>query len=161
GNGGGWVNPGGGGVPLMFNARNVSLDYIYTITPTLLFDFRYGFVRQFVGKTPALTGLDLTTLGFPTAFNQQTFLRALPAFQPSGYRAIAPASSDLIQRADNTHAWQASVTKVLSKHTLKAGTDLRFIPTGELQPNAPQGAFNFDTRFTGEDPLRANPTSGQ
>src|SRR5690242_20484932 len=29
GNGAGFVNPGGGGVPLLFNARNASLDYTY------------------------------------------------------------------------------------------------------------------------------------
>ncbi len=150
GNGAGWVNPGGGGVPLTFNARNASLDYTDTITPTLLFNFRYGFVRQFVFKTPALTGLDLTTLGFPATFNQQVFLNAMPAFQPSGYRALAPATQDLIHRADNTHSTAAAITKVLSRHTLKTGVDLRFIPIGELQPNAPQGVFNFDARFTGE-----------
>lgn len=160
GNGAGFVNPGGGGVPLNFNARNVSLDYTNTVTPTLLVELRYGFVRQFVFKTPALTGIDLTTLGFPSSFNQQTFLRALPAFAPSGYRALAPASSDLIQRADNTHSFLGSVSKVLTKHSLKVGVDYRFIPIGELQPNAPQGAFNFDARFTGANPLATSATSG-
>jgi hypothetical protein len=159
-NGGGFVNPGGGGVPLNFNARNAALDATYTLSPTLLLNLRYGFVRQFVFKTPALTGLDLTTIGFPASFNQQTFLRALPAFQPTGYRAIAPASSDLIQRADNTHSMQGNVTKVMARHTFKTGVDFRFIPIGELQPSAPQGSFNFDARFTGQDPLRTTATSG-
>src|SRR5712692_2088458 len=85
GNGGGWVNPGGGGVPLVFNARNASVDYDWTANPTLLVNARYGFVRQFVGKNPALTGIDLTSVGFPASFDQQIFFRALPAFQPSGY----------------------------------------------------------------------------
>ena len=160
GNGAGWVNPGGGGVPLVFNARNAALDYTNAITPTLLLDVRYGFVRQFVAKTPALTGIDLTTIGFPASFNQQAFLRALPAFQPSGFRALAPASSDLINRADNTHSFGASVSKVRQTHSLKAGVDYRFIPIGELQPNAPQGVFNFDSRFTGANPLAAAATSG-
>jgi len=160
GNGAGFVNPGGGGVPLVFNARNFSFDYNYTFSPTLLWNFRYGFVRQFVGKTPALTGLDLTTIGFSQEFNRQVFLHAIPAFQPSGFRALAPATSDLIQRADNTHAWQGNLTKVLTKHEIKAGVDLRFIPVNELQPSAPQGVFNFDGRFTSEDPLRATATSG-
>ena len=160
GNGAGFVNPGGGGVPLVFNARNAAFDYTNTLTPTVLLNFRYGFVRQFVFKTPALTGLDLTTLGFPASFNSQTFLRALPAFAPSGYRPLAPASSDLIQRADNTHTFQANVNKVLQHHSLKAGADYRFIPIGELQPNAPQGSFNFDSRFTGANPLSSAATSG-
>jgi hypothetical protein len=160
GNEGGWVNPGGGGVPLVFNGRHTSLDYTWTVSNTVVFNARYGFVRQFVGKEPALTGLDLTTIGFPASFNQQTFWRALPAFQPSGFRAIAPASSDLIERGDNTHAFQTSLTKVFSRHTLKLGADVRHIPIRELQPNAPQGVFNFDSRFTGADPLSASASSG-
>jgi Carboxypeptidase regulatory-like domain len=160
GNGAGWVNPGGGGVPLAFNARNASADYTWTMSPTLLFNARYGFVRQLVGKNPALTGIDLTTVGFPAAFNDQIFFRAMPAFQPSGFRAIAPATSDLIDRTDNTHAFQASLTKVRARHTLKSGLDFRVMPIGELQPNAPQGVFNFDARFTGADPLSTTASSG-
>src|SRR5262249_44579487 len=131
-----------------------------TVGATLLFSARYGFVHQFVGKNPALTGIDLTSVGFPASFAQQIFFDALPAFQPSGFRAIAPASSDLIDRSHNTHAFQASLTKVRSRHTLKSGIDFRYIPIRELQPNAPQGVFNFDARFTGADPLNASATSG-
>jgi hypothetical protein len=160
GNGAGWVNPGGGGVPLVFNARNAALEYTWTASPTVLANIRYGFVRQFVGKTPALTGIDLTTLGFPAALNDQVPLRALPAFQPSGFRAIAPATADLIRRADNTHSLQGNLTKVTARHTLKVGVDGRYIPIGELQPSAPQGVFNFDGRFTSTDPLRLLPNSG-
>jgi hypothetical protein len=157
---GGWVNPGGGGVPLRFDARNFAFDYTNTISPSLLFEFSYGFVRQFVGKKPAGYGIDLTTLGFPASFSNQIPIDALPSFQPSGYRAIAPATSDLINRGDNTHSWQASMTKVLTSHTLKWGVDYRFIPIGELQPNAPQGVFNFDSAFTGQNPLATSSSSG-
>jgi hypothetical protein len=158
--GAGWINPGGGGVPLVFNARNAALDYTNTIASTLLLNVRYGFVRQFVFKTPALTGIDLTTIGFPAAFNQQAFLRALPAFAPSGYQPLAAATADLIHRADNTHSFAASVTKILQAHSIKAGFDYRFIPIGELQPSAPQGSFSFDSGFTGANPLAVSAASG-
>jgi hypothetical protein len=158
--GAGWVNPGGGGVPLNFDARNAALDYTYTISPTLLFEFRYGFVRQFIGKVPAGYGVDLTTLGFSALFSNEIPVHAFPSIQPSGYRALAPETQDLIHRADNTHAWQGSFTKVLSRHTLKWGGDYRFIPIGELQPNAPQGFFNFNSGFTSQNPFITSPTSG-
>lgn len=160
GNDAGWVNPGGGGVPLIYNARNGALDYTSTISPTLLFEFRYGFVRQFVNKVPAGYGIDLTSLGFPAALNAALPVHALPSFQPSGYRSLAPETSDLIRRGDNTHAWQGSLTKVFSKHILKVGGDYRFIPIGELQPNAPQPVFNFSAGFTQANPLSASATSG-
>src|SRR5260370_1310851 len=128
--GGGWVNPGGGGVPLKFNARNATLDYTDTISPTLLLEFLYGYVQHFVNKFPAGYPLDLTTLNFPASFNQQIPLHALPAFHPSGFRAIAPASQDLINRGDNTHSWQASLTKCRARHTINWCGAFRFLPTG-------------------------------
>jgi hypothetical protein len=160
GNGADFVNPGGGGVPLIFNARNASLNYTDTLSPTVLLDARYGFVRQFVFKTPALTGVDLASLGFPASFVNSSFLDALPAFAPSGYQALAPATSDLIHRADNTHTVAGSVTKIHNRHTIKSGADFRFIPIGELQPSAPQGQFSFNAAFTGANPLAASTSSG-
>jgi Carboxypeptidase regulatory-like domain len=159
-NGAGFVNPGGGGVPLIYNARNVALGYTWTISPTLLFEFRYGFVRQFVNKVPAGYGIDLTTLGFPPAFGAELPVDALPSFQPSGYRALAPESQDLIRRGDNTHTWQGNFINVFSKQALSFGGDYRFIPIGELQPNSPQPVFNFTAGFTQANPLSASATSG-
>lgn len=160
GNGMGWYNPGGGSVSHHFNARNVALDYTYVASPTLLFDIRYGFSRQFPHKTPALTGLDLTTVGFSTYYNQNIYFRAMPAITPSGVQALAAATSDLIRRGDNSHAVQGSVTKVLSRHTLKAGVDLRLILINELQPTAAQGQFSFTATFTGLNPLATTSSSG-
>ena len=74
GNGAGWVNPGGSGLPIDVNARNLSLDD----TPTLLLNVRYGFVRQWVARDPPLNGLDLATLGFPSEV-QRAGGRACPS----------------------------------------------------------------------------------
>jgi hypothetical protein len=144
----GGVNPGGGDVPLQYNARNVMLDYTQTFSATFLFEFRYGFVRQHLAKVPPGYGLDYTSLGLPATLNQQLPLQALPAIAPSGFNGIAPNSSDLIARNDNTHAWQGAFTKMLPKHQLKFGVDFRFIPIGELQPSSPEPSFSFNSSFT-------------
>jgi hypothetical protein len=144
----GGVNPGGGDVPLHFNARNVMLDYNQTLSPTFLFEFRYGFVRQHLDKVPPGYGLDYTSLGLPAALNQQLPVAALPAIAVSGFNGIAPNSSDLIARNDNTHSWQGAFTKVFSKHQVKFGADFRFIPIGELQPSSPEPSFSFNSAFT-------------
>jgi hypothetical protein len=75
-------------------------------------------------------------------------VKALPAIALSGFNGIAPNSSDLIARNDNTHSWQGSFTKMLSKHQLKFGADFRFIPIGELQPSSPEPSFSFNSSFT-------------
>jgi hypothetical protein len=160
GNGADWVNPGGGGVSLLFGARNASLNYTDTAAPTVLIDLRFGYVRSYLVKSPALTGIDLASLGFPASFVNSIFFDALPAFQPSGYQSLAPATSDLIHRFDNTYTYAGSVTKIHGTHTIKSGADFRFIPIGELQPNAPQGVFNFNAAFTGANPLAASTSSG-
>jgi hypothetical protein len=124
------------------------LNYTQTLSPTFLFEFRYGFVRQHLDKVPPGWGLDYTTLGFPAALNQQLPVKALPAIALSGFNGIAPNSSDLIARNDNTHSWQGSFTKMLSRHQLKFGVDFRFIPIGELQPSSPEPSFSFNSSFT-------------
>ncbi len=159
-NGAGWVNPGGSGLPIDVNARNLSLDDTYTFTPTLLLNLRYGFVRQWVARDPPLAGLDLTTLGFPAEFNSQVGARALPSFMPNGFRAIQQRGTDNIRRGDLTHSVQGNITKVTSRHNLKTGADYRSILLSEFEPVISQGQFFFDGRFTSSDPLRILGNSG-
>ena len=160
GNGAGWVNPGGSGNSIDINGRNLSIDDTYILSPTLVLNLRAGFVRQYVARDPPLKGLDLTTLGFPAVYNAQVGIRALPAFQPAGYRAVHQRGTDNIRRGDLTHSWQGNVTKIAGGHTLKAGVDGRLILLNELEPIISQGEFNFDARFTGADALRSTATSG-
>ena len=160
GNGAGWVNPGGSGMPIDVNARNLSLDDTYTFTPTLLLNVRYGFVRQWVARDPPLNGLDLTTLGFPSEFNSQVGARALPSFMPTGFRAVHQRGTDNIRRGDLTHSVQANVTKVTSRHNIKVGADYRVMLLNEFEPVISQGQFFFDGRFTSSDPLRIPANSG-
>ena len=160
GNGADFVNPGGGGVPLLFGARNASVNYTDTLSPTVLLDLRFGYVRSYLVKYPALTGVDIASLGFAQSFANQIFWDALPAIQPSGYQSLAPATSDLIHRFDNTYTYAGSVTKTHGTHIIKAGADFRFIPLGELQPNAPQGVFSFNQSFTGATAPNASTSTG-
>ncbi len=160
GNGADFVNPGGGGVPLLFGGRNASLNYTDSLTPTLLLDLRFGYVRSYLVKEPALTGIDLVSLGFPKSFADQIFWDALPAIQPSGYQSLAPATSDLIHRFDNTYTIGGSLTKIHNRHVIKMGADNRIIPVGELQPSAPQGQFNFNNGFTCPNPLAVSSSCG-
>lgn len=160
GNGAGWVNPGGSGMPIDINARNLSIDDTYTFTPTLLLNLRYGFVRQWVARDPPLAGLDLTTLGFPAEFNSQVGVRALPSFMPAGFRAIQQRGTDNIRRGDLTHSVQGNITKVTSRHNVKTGADYRSILLNEFEPIISQGQFFFDGRFTSSDPLRLLANSG-
>ncbi len=160
GNGAGWVNPGGSGLPIDINARNFAFDDTLSLSPSLLLNLRYGFIRQWVSRNPPLLGLDLTTLGFPPTYNAQVGVAALPSFMPSGFRALQQRGTDFIRRGDLTHTLQANITKVLTHHTLKVGGDYRQILLNELEPVIEQGEFFFDTRFTSSDPLRTNATSG-
>ncbi len=159
-NGTGWVNPGGGGVPLLFGAKNADLGYTWTVNPTTVVNLTTGYVREVIFKDPALTGIDLTTLGYPAQFAHGFYWDAFPSIQPSGYKALAASTSDLIHRYDSTFQWAGTLTKVFSRHTVKTGAELLYIPLNELQPGAPQGVFNFSTGFTGANPLASSSTSG-
>lgn len=48
---------------------NTTVNYDYTFSPTLIGEFRAGFLRLNSGRVPASLGQDLTALGYPASFN--------------------------------------------------------------------------------------------
>lgn len=130
----------GGPTPLQFAghslARNQSLalGYTYTVTPTLIADFRFGFYRYRVhnipngsGATPALdaglNGLnrpgDTTTVGMP-AFN----INGDGGFN-FGYSLGVNNCNCPLSETENQFQWVSNWTKQSGNHTIKWGADIR------------------------------------
>jgi hypothetical protein len=58
--------PGDGGGITTGGSRSVSLDHVFTFTPTLLANVRYGFGRTVYRRDCFGEGFDLSSLGFPS-----------------------------------------------------------------------------------------------
>ena len=134
------------------NSRSLVASHNYTITPTLLNEFRFGLTLNdsatayhFDGKaitaTFGLNGLPELTFNGLTAFNfdntTTSFGKGKPSFNFS-----------------HTYQWNDNLTWVKGRHTMKFGgdirrlraqTDLGFVGSDNY------GNFDFDGRFTGAE----------
>ncbi len=135
----------------VFKRRNFGLDYTVTFSPTMVGNFLFSFTRLENNRRPFSDGFDVTTLGFPAALKSQLIPESFPTITvagmggsfsiPNSGTANLMGGNDLIQFGDNTASWIGSLTKTLSRHTLKFGGETRL-----LRPNYwqfPDGAINF------------------
>jgi hypothetical protein len=147
----------GGGVIDIWT-RSVALDHTYTIGPTLLAEFRGGFSRQHWINAPLSIGMDLTTLGFPAAFARAVQVPMMPTLSVAGFYSLGEGGTNsYIHRGDNQHNAQASLTKALTRQSLKTGFEFRSYLFNDVRAPFATGLYSFTSAFTQS---RANATAG-
>jgi len=123
-------------------------DYVYTASPTLLINARYGFTQRTTEEPSRTLGkIDLTSLGFPSAVQTAARLSNYPAISASGYSGQGWSSG--INSFDYiVHSFQGSVTKITGNHTLKFGTDARFHSVRQDRGIDLGGNYSFSNGYT-------------
>jgi hypothetical protein len=148
--------------------RSLLVSHTYTITPSLLNEFRFGFtnvttsVNFPIQGSNALSQLQLTGVNIsqhPTTHAFPTFnFGAGTGFTPIGRDKTGVTQSKTMQITDN-------VTWSKGKHTFKAGIDVRRVRYADIetfQPSDDFGQFTFQPTFTGNafgDFLQGTPTT--
>ena len=116
-------------------ARNQSLavGYTYSITPTLIADFRFGFYRYRVnnlpngyGTTPALdAGLLGLNRGAPDTSGMPAFYVNGDGGFNFGYSLGVNHCNCLLDETENQFQWVSNWTKQSGNHTIEWGADIR------------------------------------
>ena len=148
--------------------RSLLVSYLYTITPKLVNEFRFGFTNAITSVGFPIEGADaltqlhlagvdisqhLTTHAFPT-FN----FSSGTGFTPIGRDKTGVTQSKSLQFTDNA-------TYTIGRHTLKAGIDARRVRYFDVElflPSDDFGQFTFQPTFTGNafgDFLQGTPTN--
>ena len=102
-------------------------------------------------------GFDPASLGFAPAFGSAIQTQKFPRANITDYYtmgAIDPSDRNLYSWSAN-----ATVSKLLGRHTLKAGVDYRTIGIDTQAFSGGAGVFNFDRRYTSSNP-NLNGTGG-
>jgi hypothetical protein len=149
-----------GNLGLTQDVYSLATDYVYTASPTMLLNVRYGYSRRTHDNSSRSLGMDLTSLGFPQPVQQENPQTTYPSIGASGYGS--QGWSDGINAFSYiTHSIQASATKVFSAHTLKFGGDLRFNYVPQERGINLSGNYSFNAGFTqGPNANRGGPTAG-
>ena len=134
-----------------FLAKQWAIDDVYTITPTMVLNTRFGynrFVRLSEGN-PASYGMDLTSLGFAAGYQAAVVAAQqvrFPAFNMSGY--FGTGHTDFWMPCD-TISPAATLTKQAGSHSIKAGFEMRAYRENQPNYGSPGvGTFNFDATWT-------------
>ena len=144
------------GAPEQFVTTQAVIADTYTISPTLVADVRASYMRWYYNRIPGDSGTDDTTFGLPSYYNQIavgdgfTGVTTLPRLTVSGYTVLGTGR---IFSANNNYILSGTLTKIVGRHTLKFGADVRRLDEGYFQNNNPSGVMTFDTTTTSQNAL--------
>ncbi|MCU1320855.1 MAG: hypothetical protein JWM43_504 [Acidobacteriaceae bacterium] len=150
---------GPNGINQKLTAYLFGLGHTWTVSPTFLLQFTYGFGYQKNFQIPQNFGADAGQYGFSSNFLSQQQRAGLPLIQISGTQL------QQIGNAANanffihyTHVLDLSATIQRGKHSITAGYDGRYIIENEQSVGNPLGTLSFDsTQTNGPNPSAAVP----
>lgn len=139
------------GVNFVFKSRQGVIDDVHTFNSTTFLNVRYGFNRFIRGQDQQddAQGFDLTALGFPTSYNSLVpeAMRRFPRFDFTGGPLGNGMSNEF--RPVTTHSFSAILNKIVGKHALKFGSELRIYREDDVfNSNDQTGQFIFDNTYT-------------
>ena len=135
--------------------QGITLDDVITLSPTLVIESRYGFLRFQYGDKPLQIGWDLASLGF-----SGTYISQLKAQAPGSYRLPGLSFTNYLtggqignvsnfDQFNMIHEPAVNVTKVISSHTIRSGLSYRVYMRNGFSQGAAAGAFSFNSTYTG------------
>jgi hypothetical protein len=134
--------------PTDSTAKSLSVDNVYTVSPTLFLNVRYGLNRRTVVRTPFSAGFDFTQLGFPATLRDVADALEFPRINVNGVSSLGQETFNDLVIAPTTHSVNGNVTKTLPRHTLKFGMDYRKLMLNFTQLSQPSGEYSFNQSWT-------------
>jgi hypothetical protein len=156
-------------------ARNQSLaiGFTHMFGPTLINDFRFGYMRYRVNVLPGDIGATTATdAGIPNLNLDPFFTSGIPYFRLGkentdqemlfGYSLHANGCNCPLAQKEQQYQWTDNVSKVLGNHMLKFGADMRWALNLRVPSDAHRsGELIFDPEYTGRvDEVNASPQLG-
>ena len=132
---------------------NVALNLVYAINATTILNINYGVGRRNLVRLPFSRDIDIRTLGFPQSVYDVAVKTGLefPRFDFGGntnISSLGQATFTTLLDRDLAHATRADVTKILGKHTIKAGGEFRKLFLNFTQLGQPDGQYSFGSQWT-------------
>jgi hypothetical protein len=126
---------------------------VYSMNPSTIFQGTYGFTRFSFQGYAISRGFDIRTIGFPDYMYQAAAAQGLefPDLNVNGVSKLGQATFTTLLQAPTSHNLRFDVTKVLSRHTIKAGAQYNKLFMNFTQLGQPDGSFTFGDTFTKAD----------
>ena len=130
--------------------QQLAFGSTYTLSPTSILEFRMGISRSEGGKSPIFVGTEplAKRLNIPNAPVDPRFTGGVYTQNVNGYTAFGVQSSN--PQFQNPFVWNPkfNYTKLLGKHSLKAGYEYQRIETDIDDFNPKMGSDSYSGRFS-------------
>lgn len=122
------------------------VEDVHNFSPTTSLDLRLSLTRSENTSAPNSLGINPTSLGFPGYLAQNSTALALPGLKFTDNGAAVPSLSGNPgnQAYFDTLQLFGSFNKIIGRHSLKFGPDVRANKDSTVSPNAANGAFTFN-----------------
>jgi len=150
-------------------AQQVSLGDTYALSPKTILDLHLGYTRYIYIRTPLSQGIDLSKFGpaWAALAPEMTYTH-IPQVCVSnssgddhwGGGWCAQGTGSGIGAWDDTLSINPNVSKIMGKHTIKAGFEFRMLRNNYYQSNNPAGLLQFNAKMTSADPNSGGATPG-
>jgi hypothetical protein len=129
------------------NGRLAAISDTWTISPSLVNEFKAGFSRNSNPRGPSLSGQELIDmLGIKGLPPQPRDILNLPVVQIQGFLTVGQAAGEI--PTETTYQFIDQMTYIRGRHTIKTGFEFRPQQTNDYI--FPQfGTYSFTNRFTG------------
>lgn len=130
------------------------LDDVYTFSPSLLLNVRYGWTYQKPVTERVTQGFDLTKLGFSSSLVQQlgnfnpvsSFTFPQVTIDGGAYTNLGHDSGSTT--TNNYHSFGATLTKLAGSHNIRTGGEFRLLREGAYAFGNATPQFAFGSGFT-------------
>ncbi|MEP7271302.1 MAG: TonB-dependent receptor, partial [Acidobacteriota bacterium] len=130
-------------------SQGLALGLTWTVSPTLVGDFRLGFARGNYFTNPPNFGVDgPAAIGLKNVPNDPSITGGVPKFNIQGFDAVGRHTSTPQFQTPRSWNPRASFSWNHGQHLIKFGTEFQFVKTKINDLNATIGRMNFENRFT-------------
>jgi len=149
---GGW--PTANGYVINHSQQVVSGD-TYTFSPTTVLDVRITYVRQYSPNYPDSVSINESQFGPAyAALAPQMSIHVLPVFSLNGIHNLYNFGNITGYSVNwwNTYGTNANLIKIVGRHSLKFGTELRLMDqSGTGFDGSGSGHYTYSTTYTGDE----------
>jgi len=139
-----------GGVTLSVRKQRWGLSETHNIRPSLINEFRLGYVRTRFYNFPQGLGTNHTVISGIGGFAEQSSdFPGFPGLGISGYLGFNPNAFSPINFRDNKYEILDNVSWILGAHSLRFGAHLRRYDTATTNAARSRGDFTFSGTYTG------------
>ena len=123
------------------NNRGASLEDVFTINPTNVFDLRLNFTRMDERHPSPTAGFDPAKLGLPSYLKDNSQYLQLPIFSLTNYQSVGTNGASVLP--SQSFQFYPTLVTIRGKHTFKFGTDIRQYNLNATLYGNPTGSFTF------------------